>query len=276
MILVISSKTSYGIKRLQEECSLKDIECRVLDVQDLIDCNFKISPEGYKVLYIRNPYLNGSPKYIPQIIKLAKKFKQAGKRVVDESITSGNLGGGKWLDYKILLKAGLPIPKTKLFSNLPLSTTDYPLVLKWIYGMSGKNVFLIKSQKEFKKTLSLHPKQEWLVQEYINADFEFEVYVVGFKPVKKILGFKINNGFKANVKDFAVIKGVKDFKGYVEALKISAKASKILGRELCKIDMLAKDGKLFILEVNRNPGLVSFESLIRYNIAKEFVNYLNR
>ena len=39
-------------------------------------------------------------------------------------------------------------------------------------------------------------------------------------------------------------------------------------------DILEKDGKFFILEVNRFPGLESFEKLTKYNVGKEFLKYL--
>ena len=34
----------------------------------LVACGFKIDVNKFDVLYIRDPYLNGSPKYIPQIM----------------------------------------------------------------------------------------------------------------------------------------------------------------------------------------------------------------
>ena len=58
---------------------------------------------------------------------------------------------------------------------------------------------------------------------------------------------------------------------------IAEKASKVLGRELSKIDILEDYmGKLYILEVNRFPGLKSFEELTGFNVAGEFVKYLEK
>jgi len=37
----------------------------------------------------------------------------------------------------------------------------------------------------------LHPNEEWLIQEYIFADLEIEVYVVGYKALPKILAYEI-------------------------------------------------------------------------------------
>ena len=150
MILVISSKKVYAAQRLAQEAGSQNIEVRIMDVRALVACGFKIDVNKFDVLYIRDPYLNGSPKYIPQIIKLARQFKRAGKRVVDSVIANGELGQGKCSDYKKLQKAGLPIPQTKQLTisarggsasggnNLQLT---YPLVLKWIYGFKAKMFF---------------------------------------------------------------------------------------------------------------------------------------
>lgn len=274
MILIVSSKKVYAAKRIAQECRVKDVECRVMDVQELMDCGFKVAVNGFDVFYVRDPYLKGSPRYIPHIIKLAKNFKAAGKRVVDSLVADGHLGQGKWLDYKKLKQANLPIPITSQNHGRDLNKYIYPFVLKWVYGFGGKNVFLIKNQKQLGKILPLHPKKEWLIQEYVNADYEFEVYVVGFKAVAAALAYKINDGFKANVKKSIIIRSAADHPEYNKLLKIASQAAKALGRELCKVDILEKNGKFYILEVNRNPGLVSFESLIGYNMASEFVNYL--
>jgi glutathione synthase/RimK-type ligase-like ATP-grasp enzyme len=310
-ILAIASKNSYATKRLIQEAQASGLKWEVIETKELVKNKFKINIQPYSTLYIRGPYVGSSPKYIPQIISLAKKFKKAGKKVVDANIAQGVLAPGKWIDYEKLKKAKVPIPRTVIASvslweifmtsdvsaesaaaeeaeaispkkRLPhpsgafgVRNDEYPFVLKWTYGFGSKNVFLIHSQEEFKKIVKLHPRSEWSVQEYIDAERELEVYVVGFKAVKKILSYEIKNGFKADVKKFSIVKNSKD-RSYNKIIRIAEKAAKALGREMCKVDILESGGKLFILEVNRTPGLVSFETLMGYNIARDFIKYLNR
>src|SRR3989344_7242571 len=121
MILLISPKNVYATKRLVEEAKLKKVKMEVFDVADLVERKFEIDAKQYNVLYVRMPYLNGSPKYIPNIIKLAKKFKAAGKKVVDSVIAEGELARGKYEDYLKLKKSGLPIPKTSFLNHSTLS-----------------------------------------------------------------------------------------------------------------------------------------------------------
>lgn len=273
MILAISSPNSYASKRLVAEAKKFAIGLDIISAKQLVTAKFKVDVEKYKTLYIRNPYVKGSPKYLPQIVRLAKKFKAAGKKVVDANIASGTLGQGKWADYQKLLKAGLPIPKTQLFQ-----TTHYPLtithfVLKWIYGFKGANVFLIQNKEQLNEVLKKYSKKELLEQEFIKADYEYKVITVGYKALPAVLKFDIKDeGFKLEYYKYKVVKS-----SSVPKIVLAAeKAAKLLGRELSKIDILQKGKNLYILEVNRFPGLESFEELTKYNVTREFLAYLKQ
>jgi glutathione synthase/RimK-type ligase-like ATP-grasp enzyme len=313
MILVISSKNSYATERLVEEARDKRLEVRVMDLKDLIAADFKVDPSGFDVLYIRNPYLNGSPKYLPKIIKLAKQFRAAGKKVVDANIAKGFLGQGKWEDYKILKKYKLPIPKTALLSSKTIPK-KFPFIVKWMFGFKGKNVFLINSQQEFGKAFKKYSQDELMVQEFVSAEYEYKVVTVGYKALPVVLRFNINpKNYRPDFIKYKVItwrhsepqtgkrQGGEESHPRTEILglhsdvsqrlirlrrtlaqddaiahvvKLAEKAAKVLGRELSKIDILEKDGKFYILEVNRFPGLDSFEKLTNFNVAGEFIRVL--
>lgn len=278
MILLISSKNSYATKRLVKEASIKKFGSRVLDLEDLIKFNFKVTAKKGDVLYVRNPYLMGKADFLPQVIKLAKAFKKAGGRVVDSNITKGDLGKGKWEDYKKLKLSGIPIPKTGLFQklktfSLQVSSYKLPAILKWIYGLKGRSVFLVKSVEDMKKIPSSIPKKELLVQEYIQAEYEYKVVVVGFKALPKVLRFKtLNTGFKIDYAKHELLERSRARK----VCSLAEKASKTLGRELCKVDILERKGKFYVLEVNRFPGLQGFENLMKYNVFKAFLEYLQK
>lgn len=288
MILLISSKNSYATKRLLEECRKQKIEIKNFDVQDLVDVGFKADASKYSCLYIRNPYLNGSPKYLPKIIKLAKNFEQSGKKVIDKIISKGKLGEGKWEDYKILKRNKIPIPKTCLLSNKSVPK-KFPFILKWVFGFKGKNVFLIHKKQEFNQVLKKYSQDELLVQEFIEAKYEYKVITVGYKSLPVILRFNINPlNHYPDFRTAHVVQltenlqksqnpkqktGVKDDPCH-RVVKLAEKAAKVLGRELSKVDILEKDGKYYVLEVNRFPGFKSFEQLTKFNVAKEFLKYL--
>lgn len=271
MILVISSKDAYGTKRLFEEARKQKVEIRILDIEELVDLKFKVDISEFDALYIRNPYHKTSPKYIPQIINLAKKFKAQGKMVVDANIASGKLGQGKWEDYKQLKKAGVLIPKTKQYKSAHYSLPTIHYILKWIYGMKGKGTFLVKSNSDIKKIPAHIPKEELMWQEFIKADFEYKVICVGYKSIPVVLKFAMNKLNRPDFRNFFVLKS----SACTKVLDVAQKASKVLGRELSKVDILEKDGKFYVLEVNRFPGLDSFEKLTKFNVFSKFLSYLS-
>jgi glutathione synthase/RimK-type ligase-like ATP-grasp enzyme len=270
MILVISPKNTYAAERLKHEAGKMNQELLVLSAEELAKVDFKIDVNQYSVLYVRNPYVKSRADYIKSIINLAQKFDLKGKRVIDANIVKGNLGLGKWHDYQILKAAGISTPKTTLFKEDPVPGV-YPLILKWIYGQKARGTYLINSHDDLKNVLSLHPECEWVWQEYIEADYEYKIVTVGYKSLPVMLRFKLS-GSKFKI-DYASGEPVFSAQ-YLDVASLAERASKTLGRELSKVDILDKGGKLYVLEANRFPGLKNFEKLSKYNAFKHFVEYL--
>jgi hypothetical protein len=59
-------------------------------------------------------------------------------------------------------------------------------------------------------------------------------------------------------------------------IQFAEQSSFVLKRELAKVDILESQGKFYILEVNRFPGLKSFEELTKYKVFMEFLRYLQK
>jgi glutathione synthase/RimK-type ligase-like ATP-grasp enzyme len=320
MILVISSKKVYAAKQLEIEAAIANCELRIMDLADLVACDFKIDVGSFDVLYVRDPYLNGSAEFLPRIVALAKRFKSAGKKVVDSTIADGEIGKGKWSDYRKLQKAGLPIPLTSINRGRGFKKYQYPFILKWVYGFKAKDVYLMKNQEQLKNILPLHPKNEWLLQKFIQAEYEYKIITIGYKALPVALRFKSKDGgFRMDFKKYQTIQTPTTsprFAGYSslkkeerlremsedncgasppakegwlakrdgvvgadkikEIIQLAESASRLLGRELAKVDILESKGKLYILEVNRFPGLKSFEILTGHNTTKDFLGYLTK
>ncbi len=272
-ILLISSKKSYTTQRLIEEAGRLGIGLNVVSMEDLAQVDFQVNVKEYDCLYIRNPYLNSGAEKLPQIIKLAKKFKTSGKKVVDAVIAEGVLGEGKWVDYQKLAKAELSIPATIRLRNNNLQALKYPLVLKWIYGFKAENVFFVKNVEELAALLPKHPTKEWLVQEFLSADYEYKVMVVGYRSVPKVLRFEIRtDGFGIKYRTGKAVRA----STIPKVVSLAENASKLLGRELTKVDILSSGGRCYILEVNRFPGIKPFENFTKMNLGSKFIEYFHK
>ncbi|PIR96163.1 MAG: hypothetical protein COT92_02505 [Candidatus Doudnabacteria bacterium CG10_big_fil_rev_8_21_14_0_10_42_18] len=266
MILVISPKGYYATDRLSEEAKKAGVEFEAVDAGDLAKQNFKVDVKKYQLLFFRQGY-----PYAKQIFDLAKKFIKAGKKVIDAPQILEDVIAGKWYSHQKLGTAGLAVPNTVLLEEA--GDIEYPVVVKWIYGLKGEQVFLIKNKQELELLSLKYPKDQLIVQQFIKADYEYKVITVGFRSVPSILKFKIDpSGFRINFENFEVIRKEDTLK----ICELAENASKALNRELAKVDILQKHEKLYILEVNRWPGLASFESLTKYNVSSEFIRYLSR
>jgi glutathione synthase/RimK-type ligase-like ATP-grasp enzyme len=256
-----------------EEAGRLGIGLNVVSMEDLVRIDFEVNVKEYDSLYIRNPYLNAGAEKLPQIIKLAKKFKNSGKKVVDSVIGDGQLGEGKWVDYQKLAKAKLPIPATICLGKNNLKKLKYSLVLKWIYGFKAENVFYVRDEDQLAKLLPKHPLKEWLAQEFLPADYEYKVMVVGHRSVPIVLRFEIRtDGFGIKYRTGKAVRA----STIPKVVSLAEKASRLLGRELTKVDILYSGGLYYILEVNRFPGIKPFENFTKMNLAAKFIEYVRK
>lgn len=263
MILLISPKQVYATQRLLEEFKKASVEVECFDIQELAAQDFEIDIEKFTSLYVRQAY-----PYIDEVVVLAKRFQEAGKRFIDANIVEG-IGEGKGEIYRRLSEAGISIPRTDKFLN---NKRLFPYILKWVYGFGGKQVHLVNNDEHVQKVLSLLPKEELLAQEFIKAKYEYKVITVGYNSLPVVLRLETNEAtFRPDFEKHQTL-NVDECAAVIE---IAEKSAKLLGRELAKVDILEDfDGNLFVLEVNRWPGLRNFEKYTGYNVAKDFVNYL--
>ena len=162
----------------------------------------------------------------------------------------------------LLFKAlGLPHPETTIVPRLcgmeenPYERSlalRFPLVLKGNLGNEGSEIFLIKTEEEFKKVIKKVKAWErsgrfgFLLQEYIPTEFDARAVVIG----EKVLIFFRRGGFKKNLAQGGEIipcpkKGLKK-KVYELTLEITAKTE----FNLVAIDFLFKNDEPLVNEFN--------------------------
>ena len=272
MILIISPKNAYITSRLLEEAGKAGVAVEAMDIQTLADRHFKVDLAKYACLYVRFCY-----PYFEQIIELARQFIGSGKKVVDAAIADGDLGLGKMQLYGKMAAAGIPIPMTEWLAEA--KGWRYPGIVKWKYGFGGKEVFLVRNAADLRRATDLIPQEELLLQEFIDADYEYKVITVGYKALPVVLRFGIDN--KTWRPDFSKAEainightGAAEGRALQRMVELAEQSAFILKRELAKVDILRKGDKFYVLEANRWPGLKSFEQLTGYNAAREFLRYL--
>lgn len=262
-ILCISPKNTYAAKRLKDEARKKGSDFEIISPKDLL--TKKIDPRKYDLLYIRFAHPN-----FPGVISLAKEFKKFKKPVVDSEWIFSSMDVSKYTMYKKLSKQGIPIPKTDYLS---LSSNNFPKVIKWVYGFGGKHVWLVKNKKQLEDVLKKYPRKQLIEQEFLNAEYEYKVITIGYKSLPEIIRYKIDP-----VRKFSDLNQFKIFKReqVKKVVSLAEKSSRIVGRELAKVDIIESNKKLYVLEVNRSPGLEPNEKATKENIFEKFIAYLEK
>jgi len=200
----------------------------------------------------------------PFAIEFVKTLESLGKKVIEPSENYYN-DEDKWLFFLKCNENKIPAPETILLSeNLNLAKTElknfnhWPVILKRIEGTCGEYV-----DKADNLTEAIHIiKKFWkkgseklpiIAQEFIPS-YSYRVLVFNDKiiqtAVKRAHGWKkIGNYEKRNIR----------FKPDKEIENIIKKIHKVFKTKIYGIDLLKKNEKWKVLELNASPGLDFFK-----------------
>ncbi|MDN4523544.1 ATP-grasp domain-containing protein [Fictibacillus fluitans] len=167
------------------------------------------------------------------------------------------------------------VPYTEILGNSKesrrkvLETFPFPFVAKEIRNSMGKGVFLINNEEDFEKYAAAN--DVLYVQEYLPIDRDLRVCVVG----EEIIGsyWRIgSNGFHNNVSQGGSI----SFDQIPEeALELVLQIAKALNINHAGFDIVAVNGKYYILEFNVLFGNQAFHHL-EVSPEKKIYDYLLR
>ena len=198
-------------------------------------------------------------------IEIAKTIEALGKEVID-SPEAYYFTEDKWIFFVKCKECGIPTPETILLSeNINIAKKElkdfghWPVILKRICGTMGEYVDMAKDIKQAEEIILKfwtkgNEKLPIIAQEFIESP-SYRVTLIGDKVVQTALK-SCKNGWKATG-----VYGKKFGKFDVdeELKKILKKVMKMVKINICGVDLLKKDGKWTVLEVNSEPGLDFFE-----------------
>lgn len=188
-------------------------------------------------------------------------------------------GHDKLLTHLFLQQAKIPMPTTYLTSSPTaakkiLQKVNYPIIFKFPSGTGGKGVMYAES---FAAASSLMDaleslRQPFLIQEYIETGGEdIRVIVVGDKVVagmkrKAVLGEK-----RANI--HAGGEG-EAFLPDTHTKKIAVEAAKVIGADICAVDLLEGAKGPVVVELNLSPGLQGITKATGVPVADKIAQFL--
>jgi len=198
-------------------------------------------------------------------VELVKTIEEWGKKIY-ESSNSYYYTEDKWMFHVKCKENNIATPDTILLSeNINNAKRElkefgrWPVVLKRITGTMGEYVGKAKGMGEAEVLI----KKFWkkgseklpiIAQEFVKSP-SYRVTVIGNKIVQTALkrnkaGWKATGVYAKKFEHFEVDKKLE---------RMIKKIMKFINIKICGVDMLKKDGKWLLLEVNAQPSLDFFE-----------------
>ncbi len=274
----------YTTRRVQEAARQQGLDLIVCNIHDV---SFDI--EGQKAglfglgvnlletcdgLVVRTFY-----PYISEALTIARLFRDAGKVVIDESLTDEGYAVSKMHDYLVLAEHGLPCPRTwQLFNPKQVESLaeqlKYPCILKGVHGARGEHTYLVHNAEQLHRRLWHYTYGELMLQEYLPAEEDYRILVVGYQALPVMVSRRPPNGdFRTNHSlggKFAP-HALDAFPGFQP---LSEQAARALRREITAVDIRLKGQEPMILEVNRQPDFEGFERATGFDVAGEVARYI--
>jgi len=232
--------------------------------------------ETYDGLVVRTFY-----PYISEALTIARLFRDAGKVVMDQSLTDEGYAVSKMHDHLVMAQHGIPNPRTwQLFNPRQVEAQaeqlTYPCLLKGVHGARGEHIYLIHNAEQLQRRLWHYPCGELMLQEYLPAEEDYRLLVIGYQSLPVMVSRKPPQGdFRTNysVGGRFVGRDLGEFPGFKE---LSEAAARALRREFTGVDIRMKGDQPMVLEVNRQPDFEGFERATKFDVASEVVKYIQK
>lgn len=276
----------YSTRRLVEAGQEMGHE---VDVIDTLHCYMDITSSKPTVRY-QGKDLPQYDAIIPRIgasitfygTAVVRQFEMMGTFSINESVAI-NRARDKLRSMQLLSRKGIGLPRTG-FCHSPDNVEDLiknvggaPLVIKLLEGTQGIGVVLADTKKAASSIIEafMGLKANILVQEFIKeaGGADVRCFVVGGKVVAAMKRQGADGEFRSNLH-----RG-----GTAELTKLTAaerrtavNAAKVMGLNVCGVDILRAERGPVVMEVNSSPGLEGIETATGKNVAGMIIDFIEK
>ncbi|MBN2725230.1 MAG: RimK family alpha-L-glutamate ligase [Deltaproteobacteria bacterium] len=277
----------YSVTRFRAQAEKEGLELRVL------------APEDFELLVDREDrksiLIDGDESQLPDFVlprmgakttyftfAVIRHLERLGVPCFNSSNATDTVKD-KLYTQQILAETNLPVPKTMLVKfpvNLDLveKHLGFPVVVKTLYGVQGRGVFLAEDRASLNDMMQLievtDEKANIIMQEFIEESYgkDLRVFMVGGRPVACMKRMNSGEGFKAN---FSQGGHVEKYEITPEIEWLATEACRATGLDIAGVDLLFDaEGRFKICEINSAPGFKGIESVCDIDIPKEIFHFL--
>jgi ribosomal protein S6--L-glutamate ligase len=274
----------YSTRRLKEAGEQKGHQ---VDIIDTLHCYMDITKSKPIVRYAGEqlPYYDA---IIPRIgasitfygTAMVRQFEMIGTFSINESVAISR-SRDKLRSLQLLSRKHVGLPRTG-FANKPDDIPDLiknvggaPLVIKLLEGTQGIGVVLAETNKTAESILEafMGLKANILVQEFIKeaGGADIRCFVVGNKVVAAMKRQAAEGEFRSNLHRGGTATLVKLSK---EERATAVNAAKVMGLNVCGVDILQSSNGPVVMEVNSSPGLEGIEAATQKDVAGIIIDFI--
>ncbi len=274
----------YSTRRLVEAAEQRGHEVRVID---FLRCYMDIIAHHPRVFY-HSEELTGFNAVIPRIgasvtfygAAVVRQFEMMGVFSVNESVAITR-SRDKLRCLQLLARRGVGLPITG-FAHSPEDIKDLirhvgsaPVVIKLLEGTQGIGVVLAETAKAAESVVEafMGLKANILVQEYIREakGMDIRCLVIGGKVIAAMRRQGKEGEFRSNLHRGGSASLIRITP---EERAIATRAAKIIGLNVCGVDLLRSNHGPLVIEVNSSPGLEGIETASGKDIAGAIVQFI--
>ena len=267
----------YSTKRLLQSGLKRGHD---VDVIDTLQCYMDITKSQPTVRYHGEqlPYYDA---IIPRIgssitfygTAVIRQFEMMGTFSVNESVAISR-SRDKLRSLQLLSRKGVGLPRTGFASkshnakDLIKNVGGAPVVIKLLEGTQGIGVVLAETSKAAESIVEafMSLKANILVQEFIKeaGGADIRCFVVGGKVVAAMKRQGAEGEFRSNLHrggSASLHKLTKDERA------TAVNAAKVMGLNVCGVDILQSANGPVVMEVNSSPGLEGIEKATEKDVA---------
>jgi len=274
----------YSTRRLVEAAEAKGHEVRVIDA---LRCYMNINSVHPEVHY-KGQVLEGFDAIIPRIgasvtfygTAVLRQFEMMNVFPLNESVAISR-SRDKLRSLQLLSRKGVGLPVSGI-AHSPDDVDDLlkivggaPVVIKLLEGTQGVGVVLAETHSAATSVIQAFNglKANILVQEFIKeaGGADIRCFVVGGKVIAAMKRQGKEGEFRSNLHQG----------GSANLIKITAveratavNAAKIMGLNVCGVDLLRSNHGPVVMEVNSSPGLEGIEKSTGKDIASMIIAFI--
>jgi ribosomal protein S6--L-glutamate ligase len=279
-------KNLYSTRRLIEAAEARGHEVRVIDA---LRCYMNITSLKPTIHY-RGEELEGFDAVIPRIgasitfygTAVLRQFEMMNVFPLNESVAVTR-SRDKLRSAQLLARKGIGMPVTG-FAHNPDDIQDLlevaggaPVVIKLLEGTQGIGVVLAETKKAAESVIQafMGLKANIMVQEFIKEakGADIRCFVVGGKVVAAMKRQGPEGEFRSNLHRGGSASLVKLTPG---ERATAVRAAKIMGLEVCGVDLLRSNHGPVVMEVNSSPGLEGIEEASGKDVAGVIMQHLEK